>query len=197
MVKQNILVILGTNRTARNGRKVADWFMGFAQSDNRFNLELVDLAELNLPWLDEPLPSKLSTDYAYDHTRAWSKKIAQADGYILVTSEYNHSYPAVLKNAIDYLYYEWGQKPVGFIGYGVEYGHRAIEHLRQIAVKLHMAPMSHQVEIHIFKQMDEDGTFTASESNIRQAKTILDQLAWWTSALSSARQKKPYSIKPL
>lgn len=192
-----ILVILVTNRSARNGHKVADWFMQHASKDKRYSFELIDLADLGLPWLDEPLPPKLSTDYTHDYTRAWAKKVADADGYILITPEYNHSYSAVLKNALDYLYYEWGQKPVGFIGYGVEYGYRAVEHLRQVAVKLRMAPMSHQVEIHIFKQQTQDGVFTASDKNIREAETVLDQLDWWATALSEARGARPYDITPL
>ncbi len=197
MAKHKIVVILGTNRPIRNGRKVADWFMAEAAKDSRFHFELVDLSELNLPWLDEPVPPKASTNYQHEHTRSWAKQIADADGYVVVTPEYNHSYPAVLKNALDYLYYEWGQKPMAFVGYGVEYGYRAIEHLRQVAVKLRMAPMSHQVEIHIFKQQTPDGEFVASGDNMRQLQTLLDQLDWWAAALSEARSKQPYAIKPL
>lgn len=181
----------------RNGRRVADWFMHEASKDNRFELELVDLAELNLPWLDEPLPPKVSTNYAHDHTQQWAKKVADADGYIIITPEYNHSYPAVLKNAIDYLYYEWGQKPIAFVGYGVEYGYRAIEHLRQVAVKLHMAPMSHQIEIQIFKQQTPQGEFVPSGENMRQLQVVLDQLEWWSAALRRERKERPYAVKPL
>lgn len=187
-----ILVILGTNRPNRNGRKVADWFVEFAARDKRFEFELIDLSELNLPWLDEPIPSKITTDYVHQHTRDWSKKVDDADGYIIITPEYNHSYPAVLKNALDYLYYEWGQKPIGFIGYGAQYGYRAVEHLRQIAVKFKMAPLSHQVEIPIFKQLNKDGEFVASDENVHQAEALLNQLDWWALALSNARKARPY-----
>lgn len=188
---QKILVLLGTNRPNRNGPKVAEWFMNAAGQDPRFSFELVDLQQLNLPWLDEPIPSKVTTDYVNEHTKNWSKKIASADGYVIITPEYNHSYAAVLKNALDYLYYEWGQKPIAFVGYGAEYGSRAIEHLRQIAVKLKMAPMSHQVGINIFSQQ-KNGKFEPSVGNQKQLEAMLNQLHWWATALSKARAEQPY-----
>lgn len=185
---QKILVVLGTTRPTRLGTKVADWFMEATKQHPDMEYEFVDLVDLDLPLLNEPELAS-SGKYQYDYTKKWSEKVASADGFIFITPEYNHSYPAALKNAIDYLYHEWVKKPVAFVGYGGHYGLRSVEHLRAVGIQLQMAPINPQVEINHFAQMDENGTFKATEKNAREAKNMLIDLQWWSEALSAARAK--------
>ncbi len=108
--------------------------------------ELVDLADWNLPLLDEPIPPKAGM-YQHDHTKRWSSKIAEADGYVIMTPEYNHGYPASLKNALDYLYHEWTGKSVAFVSYGMGGGQLAVRQLYQAVTELQMQPLPKQVAI--------------------------------------------------
>lgn len=185
---QKILVILGTNRPTRLGTKVAEWLMEATKKHPEMEYTFVDLADMHLPMLNEP-ELAASGKYAHDHTKRWSEIVEPADGFIIITPEYNHSYPAVLKNAIDYLFFEWNKKPVAFVGYGGHYGLRAVEHLRHVAIQLQMAPVNEQVEVNHFAQIDESGVFHATEQNERQAKNLLKSLQWWSEALSAARKK--------
>ena len=112
-----IKVIIGSVRTHRRGKPIADWIMRQAENyDGRLEFELVDLKGVNLPFLDEPVPPKTSDNYVHEHTRNWSAMMKEADGLILVTPEYNHGYSPALKNAIDFLYNEWQGMPVGVVG---------------------------------------------------------------------------------
>jgi len=141
------LIIVASTRPGRVGRPIADWFFAQAASQpSGVQFELVDLADWNLPFLDEPIPPMAHT-YQHDHTKRWSAKIADADGYIIVTPEYNHGYPAALKNALDYLYHEWAGKPVGFVGYGMGGGRLAVSQLQQVVEELQMRPLTEQVAI--------------------------------------------------
>lgn len=99
-----IAIVVGSSRPGRKGRAVAEWVLERAAERVDADFEIVDLAEHDLPHLDEPVAAAMSSDYAHDHTLAWSARIAAFDGYVLVTPEYNHSIPSVLKNALDYLY---------------------------------------------------------------------------------------------
>jgi NAD(P)H-dependent FMN reductase len=121
--------------------------------------------------------------------------VAEADGYIIVSPEYNHGYPAVLKNAFDAIYPEWNNKPVGFVSYGNAGGARAVEQLRLVAVELQMAPIKAAIHIpgHIFmaivrpKEGDPPHPLAALKD---QANAFLDQLVWWAQALKAARAEK-------
>lgn len=135
-----MLIIVGSTRPGRIGRAIADWFYGLAKMEPLLRFELVDLALYGLPLLDEPVPAKVRA-YQHDHTKSWSSKIASGDGYVLVTPEYNHGYPASLKNALDYLYHEWAEKPVGFLGYGWGGGRMAVAQLRPVVQELHLQPV--------------------------------------------------------
>jgi NAD(P)H-dependent FMN reductase len=183
----HIQVILGSTRQGRTGDKVAGWFMQHATARDDLDVELVDLADWPLPFFDSPVPPAFapSTD---PRTLAWAAKVAEADGYVLVTPEYNHGYPAVLKNALDHLYGEWNGKPVGFVGYGGPGGGvRAVEQLRQVVVELSMFPLRHQVVLaDAYAAFDDTGTLVAGAraGAERQAAAVLDELAAVTARLA-------------
>ena len=153
-----IQVIVGSTRPSRSGRKVADWFLSQAQIPAESSVELVDLAEVNLPLLDEPM-SAMMNQYSQDHTKEWAKIVTKADGFVFVTPEYNHSTSGALKNAIDYLYKEWTYKPVAFVGYGGLGATRAIEHLVNIASELSMFPLKSRYHVlDVWSAFNEDGS---------------------------------------
>lgn len=177
-----IQIIIGSTREGRAGEKVGKWILGQAQKDSPFEAELLDLKGWNLPLYDEPTS---------EVTQKWIDKIKEADGYIIVTPEYNHGYPASLKNALDYPYEEWNRKPVGFVSYsaGRGAGIRAVEQLRLVSIELQMAPIREAIHIPFIKKaFDESGNPTDSKLNER-AKQFLDELLWWTRALKTARTK--------
>jgi NAD(P)H-dependent FMN reductase len=155
----NIQVIVGSTRPGRLGLPISQWLVNELNelqiSDTSF--ELVDLQDYNLPLLDEAnLPAMQK--YEKDYTKKWSDKIKQADGYIIVTPEYNHSVPAAIKNAIDYLFLEWNYKPMAFVGYGSVGGVRSIEQLVNVAVGVNAFPLRDQLHIYEpWAAMDESG----------------------------------------
>jgi NAD(P)H-dependent FMN reductase len=158
----NIGIILASTREARNGAKVAQWVKHVADKQDGVHFKLIDLAEIDLPLFDEA-HSPMMGKYEKPHTKAWAKIVDGLDGFIVVTPEYNHGYPASLKNALDFLYAEWSGKPIGFVGYGFAGGTRAIEQLFPVVIQLGMQPVGAQVNLHIFSQMDEDGNFLPTE----------------------------------
>lgn len=184
-----IKIIIGSTRPGRFGNQPAEWIKSLSdeQGDHRF--EIVDLAEVNLPLLDEPTPA-LYGNYTQEHTKNWSKIIDEADGFIFVTPEYNHSAPAALKNAIDYLAAEWRHKPVAFVSYGVEGGVRAVEDLRVVAGNLSMYTLYETVAlVNYWAQLGEDGTFTPADDQTTKAKKLLDAVTFWADQFKEARTK--------
>jgi NAD(P)H-dependent FMN reductase len=134
-----IAIVTGSTRPGRNNEAVANWVYRIAKERKDAQFELVDIASYNLPLLDEPMPP-LFAQYSHDHTKAWSDKIASLDGYVFVTTEYNHSTSGALKNAIDFLFREWQNKAAGFVSYGGHAGGaRAVEHLRLIMAEVMVA----------------------------------------------------------
>ncbi len=184
----HVQVILGSTRQGRSGEKVAHWFLQHAGQRPEFTVELVDLVDWPLPFIDTPVPPAMR-ESEHPRTRAWAQKVASADGYVLVTPEYNHGYPAVLKNALDHVYRPWRHKPVGFVGYGGPgAGVRAVEQLRQVVVELDMIPMRQQVAIpNVYMAFTADGTLEDPVGPDRQAAAVLDELARWLPALETAR----------
>src|SRR5699024_502966 len=139
-MKPKLQVIIASTRPGRVGPTVAAWFHDFAKQHDQFAVELVDLADFNLPLLDEPVHPRLQ-DYQHAHTRAWSKSVAAADAYVFVCPEYNYSPPPSLINALDYVYTEWNYKPCGFVSYGgVSGGLRAVQAARLQVTTLKMMP---------------------------------------------------------
>lgn len=187
---QKVMVLLGSNRPGRNGNKIANWLKTITDQRSDMTFEYVDVADLNLPIYDEP-EHPMTGNYQHEHTKKWSKKVAGFDAFVIITPEYNHGYPSVLKNAIDYLYYEWKHKPVGFVGYGVNGGIRAIEQLRQVVVNLSMAPINPPAHIgfNVFHEIDKGGELIVHEGKAPAANGLLDELKWWSEALSAARNK--------
>lgn len=145
-MSKKIYIIVGSTRPGRVSRTVAEWFYEKVSDTPGVTFELIDLADWDLPLLNEPIPAKFAPPQ-YDHSKKWAAKVAQADGFVFVTAEHNHSVPASLKNAIDYVYHEWGGKPVAFVSYGWYAGKTAVKHLTDIVTNLEMNILSDQVNI--------------------------------------------------
>src|SRR3954470_1850308 len=163
-------IIVASTRPGRVGLPIGQWVRDRAVEHGAFDVELIDLAEVNLPFMDEPKHPRLG-QYQHQHTKDWSAKIAAGDAFVFVTPEYNHSFNAPLKNAIDYLYAEWQQKPVGFVSYGgLAAGTRAVQALKPVVAVLKMTPVVESVPIPFVGQLiDRDGRFQATDSLIRAA----------------------------
>jgi NAD(P)H-dependent FMN reductase len=181
-----IQVIVGSTREGRVGERVARWFMRVAEAREDLRAELIDLRDWDLPFFQAPM-GPASGNYTPE-ARAWADKVGPADGYVIVTPEYNHAYPAVLKNALDHIYAEWNNKPVGFVSYGGGAGGtRAVEQLRLVAIELQMAPIRAAVMIPMARAaIGEDATPQDPALNDRAAQ-LLDQLAWWARTLRAGR----------
>jgi NAD(P)H-dependent FMN reductase len=188
-----IKVILGSTRPNRFGPQPAAWIMQLSKAYPDASFELVDLAEVQLPFLDEPLPPSSVVDgkYEHAHTRAWAKVIDEADGFIIVTPEYDYGVPAALKNAIDFVSNEWNYKPVAFVSYGASAGGaRAVEHLRGSAGWLRLYDLREQVVMpNYWGQLDKNGKFQPTESQTRNAKDLLEAVIFWSNHLKSAREE--------
>jgi NAD(P)H-dependent FMN reductase len=191
-----IQIIIGSIREGRSGKKVADWAMQELLTNSEIkdlaHFELIDLKDWDLPMFDEAV-SPLSNKGIYTNPigRKWADKIAEADGYIFVTPEYNHGYSAVLKNAIDWVNKEWSHKAVGFISYGsIAGGSRAVEQLRQVIVELQMASAKNSVHIPlIWSQFNNQGQLLDTHAP-RNLEIMVKDLIWWTNALKSARENE-------
>lgn len=185
MVK--IGIIIGSTRPGRNGEAVARWVYENASKRTDAEFELVDIADFNLPLLDEPVSAAYG-QYSKEHTKAWSAKIASFDGYVFVTPEYNHATTGALKNAIDFLYNEWNNKAAGFVGYGSLGGALAIENLRMICAELQIADVRTQVSLSLFTDFENFSVFKPNEAiHIPSLNGMLDQLIAWSTALQTLR----------
>ncbi|WP_370947323.1 NADPH-dependent FMN reductase [Amycolatopsis sp. cg5] len=185
-----LAVIIGSVRKGRIGPSVAKWFAAQAAEHEGFDVDLVDLADYDLPAVltDEPSPEVVAS------LSEFTPRLAGADAFVVVTPEYNHSYPASLKCAIDWHFTEWQAKPIGFVSYGgVAAGSRAVEHLRQVFAELHAVTVRDTVGFSgPWGRFGEDGTLTDPAEANTAAKTLLDQLRWWGDALRQARERVPY-----
>lgn len=189
----NIKVILGSTREGRQGEKVAKWVINQLKDYPEIKSELLDLKQISLPFLDEEANPEYGESCLKDNRKIklWMNKIHQADAYIILTPEYNHGYPAVLKNALDHAYTEWNKKPVSFIGYSTSQmaASRAIEQLRQVVIELQLAPIRDTVYISKVKDaFDEKGNLLNLNLNNNLEK-MLEQLMWWGNALKNAKVK--------
>ncbi len=193
MTAPKIAIIIGSTRATRFADKPANWFFDFATKERPdLSFELVDLRDFNLPLFNEAA-SNAWMPSASPEAQAWQKKIAEFDGYIFVTAEYNHSLTGSLKNALDQAYVEWGKKPMGAVGYGGVGAARAIEHLRAVAVELQMVPVRNAVHIgggdfFAVSPLGQNGEMAAIESHIAgSAKALLEDISWWAKATKAAR----------
>ncbi len=182
-----IAVILGSTRPNRNGEAVANWTLELATKRSDAEFELVDIADFNLPLLDEPVPASMG-QYSQPHTKAWAAKIAPFDAFVFVTPEYNHGTSGALKNALDFIYAEWNNKAASFVSYGSAGGARAVEQLRQVASELQIAHVRAQVMLSLFTDFEEMSVFKPHARHEAEVDTMLDQLIAWGGALKTLRE---------
>lgn len=187
-----LMIVIASTRPGRAGLPIAEWFTGRAREHAGFELDVVDLAQLALPFMDEPNHPRLRA-YTQQHTKDWSAHVERADAFVFVTPEYNHGYGAALKNAIDFLHVEWADKPVGFVSYGgVAAGTRAVQQLKPVVSVLKMVPIMEAVSIPFHAQfIDEDGIVQANETMDQAARMMLDELARVGRALATLRAAQP------
>jgi NAD(P)H-dependent FMN reductase len=181
-------IIVASTRPGRVGLPVAQWFERFAARQDAFDVELVDLAAVALPLFDEP-NHPISRQYTHPHTIAWSETVERGDAFVIVHPEYNHSYNATIKNALDYLHVEWNYKPVGFVSYGgVSAGVRAMTALKPVVAALRMTPTVEAVNIPFVGQfIDDEGRFLPNEQLETGAAAMLAELAKLDGALRPLR----------
>ena len=193
-MKLRLAVIVGSTRNGRFGPTVADWFVGRAAKRADLDVDLIDLLTADLPSTltdtDEPTPAEVAV---------LAPRLAAADAFAVVTPEYNCSFPAPLKTAIDWYYEEWHAKPVAIVAYGRESGglHAAAQ-LRQVFTELHAVAIRNTVTLPCYwEQFAADGSWPRQNSSYSagleaSAKITLDQLTWWARALRDARTQYPY-----
>jgi len=184
-------IVIASTRPGRVGLPVADWFREAATAHAGFDIEVSDLAELGLPFLDEPNHPRLRR-YTKAHTRAWSATVDASDAFVFVMPEYNYGFNAPLKNAIDYLHEEWHWKPVGFVSYGgIAAGTRALQMMKLVVTSLKMVPIFEAVSIpFVATLIDDDGRFQATEVVEKAAVAMLDELVRVEAALRPLRPQR-------
>jgi NAD(P)H-dependent FMN reductase len=189
----HILVIQGSTRDGRFSDKVVNWVMHSLRSRPGVTLELADLRDHPLPFFDQDVPpSRTPREYRSGEIANFARTVDRADAFVVLTAEYNHGYPAVLKNALDHAFVEWNRKPIAFVGWGNAGGARAIEQLRMVSVELEMAPVRRAVhilaDILIPLLRGEEEPATALATLDPQLNLLADDLLWWADALRAARR---------
>jgi NAD(P)H-dependent FMN reductase len=186
-----IKVILGSTREGRFSEKPGAWILAALKQQPGIQAEVLDLRDYPMPFFAEAAtPSSKTEQYTDPAVIKWTAKIAQGDAFIVIAPEYNHGYPAVLKNALDYAYQEWNKKPIGFVSYGSAMGARSVEQLREVAIELQMVPirsaihMPYDVVMAIKNGASEDAAF---QPYAERAAGLIEQLLWWARALKEAR----------
>jgi NAD(P)H-dependent FMN reductase len=189
-----LAIVIGSVREGRFGPVVASWVAGQATAHGGFGVKVIDLADYEIP-LSLPALSPKYAGHAYPRPAGLAEltaRLAAADAFILVTPEYNHSYPASLKAAIDWHFTQWTAKPVAFVSYGGAAGGRhAVLHLENVLTELHAVTIRDGLAFPNYFVNWADGQ-PADPNAAGYAKTLLDQLAWWASALRAARAETPY-----
>ncbi|GGL85580.1 NADPH-dependent FMN reductase [Nakamurella endophytica] len=183
-------IVVGSTRPGRIGPHIARWFTDAARRHGGFDtVEVLDLADFDLPLLDEPHHPRLRT-YTKPHTLRWSEAVDGADALVFVSPEYNYSLPASLKNAMDFLVQEWAYKPLGLVTYGgASGGMRAAQAIRQVAAVLRMVPVPDAVALPLVFRQLVDGEFVPEQVNEDAARTMLDELAKLAVALAPLRER--------
>jgi NAD(P)H-dependent FMN reductase len=183
-------VIIGSTRAVRFADKPTQWLMNIVKTRTDASFELVDLRDFPMPFFDE-VASNAYVPTKNEVAQQWERKIAEFDGYIVITAEYNHAPTGVLKNALDYAYTQWSKKPIAFVGYGSVGAARAIEQLRMIAVELQMAPTHTSVNIQgaDFFGAWQQGAALEEMSHLQPSvANLLDELVWWGNTLKAGRE---------
>lgn len=183
-----LAVIVASTRPGRVGIKVGEWFRAHALKDGRFDVDFIDLAEIGLPFMDEPNHPRLQK-YTHQHTKDWSARIDGVDAVVFVTPEYNFGMPATLKNALDFLHKEWAHKAAGIVSYGgVSAGLRSAEATRRVLAALSMYPVNAAVSIpFVATLLDEDGELHANEVMDDAATAMLGELSRVDEAMRQLR----------
>ncbi|MFI6682146.1 NADPH-dependent FMN reductase [Streptomyces sp. NPDC050485] len=186
-----LTVVVASNREGRFAPVVAGWFLSRAREHAGLDIEVLDLAEAELPTTISHRPSPAVAA----QLSVITPKLAAADAFVVVTPEYNHSFPASLKNLIDWHYTQWQAKPVGFVSYGgISGGLRAVEQLRQVYAEMHAVTVRDTVSFHNAHGLfDEDGAHREPSQADAAVKKMLDQVAWWAHALRDAKKARPYA----
>jgi len=188
-----ISVIAASTRQGRFSEKPAQWIFNHLKQRD-VDARLLDLRDFPMPFFDSPVSPAMPGRAPYENevVRKWTAAIGASDGFIVVTPEYNFGPPAVLKNAIDWVYPEWNRKAVTFVSYGGAGGARSVQQLREIAIELQLAPIRSAIHIPVatlmahFQGGDVDKGLAELEP---RAKVMLDDLLWWTDALKAARSR--------
>ena len=187
-----ISVIVGSTRQGRFSEKPAQWIFQRLKNRGGVDARLLDLRDFPMPFFDQPMPPAMPGRPAYENevVKKWTAEIARSDGFVFVTPEYNYGPSAVLKNALDWVYPEWNRKAAAFVSYGSAMGARGIQQLRLTAIELQLAPVRSSVYIPVatlwahFQGGDVNAGLAELEA---AAKTMIDDLLWWTEALKAAR----------
>ena len=193
MDKLKVKIILGSTRQGRFSDKVGAWMLGEAKKRADIDAEVLDLRDYPMPFFNEAeTPGYKKAPYTEPNVVRWTAKIAEGDAFVIIAPEYNHGYPAVLKNALDYVYQEWNNKPLGFVSYGSVLGARSVEQLRQVAVELRLASVSHAVHIpsDVYRKAAGIGVPadpTALNTLNDRAAGVYEQLVSWGKALKTVR----------
>lgn len=187
----NLKVITSTVRPGRKGIIIAKWITAVAQQGGNFNVELLDLAEINLPMMNEP-HHPVMRKYEHDYTKAWSAKIDEADAFIFVTAEYDYNYPAPLRNAIEYLFHEWNYKPAGIMSYGgVSAGTRASNSLKNDLMTMRVVTLAEAVNLPFFSQfISDEEEFVPNETAAKAAENMLKELVRWSKGMKAIKEDK-------
>lgn len=180
-------IVVGSTRPNRKGLDVAKWVFSLASQRSGVEYELVDIADYNLPLLDEPVPPA-SGPPTQEHTKRWAAKIATFDGFVFVTPEYNHGPPAALKNALDFLFKEWSNKSAGFVGYGGVGAARSIEMLRAVCSNLEIADVRVALSLLLAHDFEKFTTFKPLPHQEKTLGQLLDQVEAWAGALKPLRK---------
>jgi NAD(P)H-dependent FMN reductase len=183
-----LLIVIASTRPGRVGLPVGRWFESHARAHGAFDIDVADLAEIELPFMDEPNHPRLR-QYTHQHTRDWSARVEAADAFAFVMPEYNYGFTAPLKNAIDYLHMEWQYKPVGLVSYGgVAAGTRAAQMVKQVVTTLKMTPLVEAVSIPFVAQfVDDEGVLQPNEVMEQSATAMLDEMLRTAEALRGLR----------
>lgn len=186
-------VIVGSTRPNRRSPLVASWVEQHAARHEGVEVEVLDLHDFALSMYDEPEPAAVGTVQG-DRARVWAAEVDRFDAFVIVVPEYNHSYPAVIKNAIDLVFHEWNDKAVGFVSYGLHGGVRAVEHLRSVVSEVKLASVRTSVVLSLFHDftltdMIEPGDFTPGAHQDQTLERLLDELVSWGGALRTVRNQ--------
>jgi NAD(P)H-dependent FMN reductase len=190
-----VSVIVGSTRQGRFSERPAQWILQHLKKRGGIDAQLLDLRDFPMPFFDQPVSPAMPGRAPYENeaVKRWTAEIARSDGFIFVTPEYNYGPPAVLKNALDWVYPEWNRKAAAFVSYGSVAGARSVQQLRETAIELQLAPIRSSVHIPVatlwahFQGGDVDAGLAELGAS---AKVMIDDLLWWTAALKTARAAK-------